>query len=185
MEQWLTLLGSLLGVCLSAIALWTFATGRTRLFNRSVRRDMLHTPWLALQFEQDGGEVGLISRGTHLTEVILRRRPFRIVLPRYTAGDVYQICAWTDDSIFAEAPVGQSTESSRSFGPGTGIADTGRASGTLFLNSAAHNHLFEERMRQRDGRWEVYFGSVSTEAGQVPMDAVKGPAVPCRHPRPE
>lgn len=175
MEQWLTLLATFLGVCGSALAIWKFATGRTRLLNRTVRRDMSHTPWLALQFEQDGGEVGLISRDIHLTEVILRRRPFRIIMPRHAAGNVYQICAWTDDSIFAEAPVSQSKENSPSFGPGTGIADATHASGTLFLNNEGHNHLCDERLRQKDENWEIYFGCVWTEGRQIPMEEVKGP----------
>jgi hypothetical protein len=108
---------------------------------------VIHTPWLALRFVQDGREAELVRDGLLTTEVHLARRPFRILLPVRGRDDVYRITAWSNDSIFAAAPLGvpldvlDSPEGPTYFSAATGLADTAAGSGTLMLNDHGHHYL--------------------------------------------
>ena len=140
-----------------------------------------HTPWLGLRFVQDGEEARLTNRDLLTTEVRLRRRPFRLLLPRRGADDVYMVTAWTDNSIFANVPLaidlrdtGDAAQFSY-FSFGSGIADTAAGSGTLYLNDQGHNHLRGLRLGPDRDRHAVYYSALFRDRVETPIEAVEGP----------
>jgi hypothetical protein len=125
---------------------------------------VIHTPWLALRFEQDGQEVPLIHTHTLETEVYLARAPFTVVLPVRGQDDVYWLAAGLDASLFTDAdPDSRRSHDERPelppyFGIGTGMADTAANSGTLMLNPQGHHHLSGLRLGPDQDR-HVFFVS--------------------------
>lgn len=141
---------------------------------------VIHTPWLALRFIQDGAEAPMVRRNLYLTEVQLRRAPFRLLLARRGADDTYRIAAAEVDAVFEPAHHGRSPRGADSpeplyFSPGSGIADTGAGSGTLYLNPEGHNHLTGLRLGPDRERHEVQFSTLFVEGREIPMDRVIGP----------
>jgi hypothetical protein len=163
---------------LLALALAVGGTGPAPA--REPRADIIHTPWLALRFVQDGKEARLVRRNLYLTEVRLRRAPFRLLLPKRGPDDVYQLCAWTDDSIFSIAHGGERPRRPDApepfyFSPGTGIADTDAGSGTLYLRDDGHNYLIGLRLGPDPDRHEVQYSTVWRNRGETRIEDVEGP----------
>jgi hypothetical protein len=143
---------------------------------------VIHTPWLALRFVQDGQEADIVTRDLLTTEVHLARRPFRILLPTRGDDDVYQITAWSDDSIFAISPGDRLNEMATPvyFGPGTGMADTGAGSGTLMLNDEGHHFLEGLRLGPDPAQHVFFVSQVLRPSGrrepvEHPVEEEKGP----------
>ena len=168
------------GLLLAALVPVGAATeSRTR---RNVATQVAHTPWLALRFEQDGKPVRLINRDLRTTELRLAPRPFRILFPRNDPAIAYQLCAWTDDSIFRQL---RSRSTHRypnagaehsCFGFGTGMADTEAGSGMLMLNDEGHNYLIDLRLGPDPARPSVYYSALWTRAGgEVPIARARRP----------
>jgi len=145
-----------------------------------------HTPWLGLRFVQDGKEAELVNSDLNTTEVRLKRKPFAILLPTHGADDAYQVAAWSDDSIFAEASAGvretrfDPPNLPAFFEPGTGMADTAAGSGTLMLDNQAHNYLEGLRLGPDPKRHEYFVSQISGREGSgemvaIPLKAQKKP----------
>lgn len=147
---------------------------------------LVHSPWLALRFEQGGAEVPLVAKDMLRSEVTLKRAPFTIVLPVRGKDDTYQIAGWTDDSIFAAAEAGARAEPTPPaelppyFQPGTGMADTAAGSGVLMLSEEGHNFLSGLRLGPDYYRHAVSYSAIGAhdaegEWRETPMRAAKGP----------
>lgn len=163
-----SLLAALLALCASTAPSAAAAGGAP----------MAHTPWLGLRFVQGGAEVRLERIDLRRTAVRLRRRPFEILLPTRGPDDVYWIAAWTDDSIFAEAPVGAdltSWDEGGYFNLGTGIADTAAGSGTLFLRPDGHNHLSGLRLGPDPARHRLFVSTLFRDRREYSVGQVAGP----------
>jgi hypothetical protein len=165
---------------LGLLALVLAAGGAGLASAREPRAEVIHTPWLALRFVQDGKEARLIRRNLYSTEVKLRRAPFRLLLPKRGPNDVYQLCAWTDDSIFSIAYRGERPRLPDApepfyFSLGTGIADTEAGSGTLYLRNDGHNYLIGLRLGPDPDRHEVQYSTVWKERTETVIEQVEGP----------
>ena len=146
----------------------------------ALRADIIHTPWLALRFVQDGREARLVRHNLYLTEAKLSRAPFRLLLPKRGPGDVYQLCVWTDDSIFSIAQGGERPRLPDApepfyFSFGTGIADTEAGSGTLYLRDDGHNYLIGLRLGPDPDRHEVQYSTVWKDRTETRIEDVDGP----------
>ena len=128
---------------------------------------VIHTPWLALRFVEEGSEVPLANIDTLTTQVELARKPFTIVFPTRSADDTYWLAAWNDTSIFEtfqrKTSPGQSNEFEKPpfFGPGTGMADTAASSGHLTLNLRGHHHLSGMRLGPDPDRHVFFVSALS------------------------
>lgn len=165
---------------LGPLALALAAGGAGPVPAREPQAEIIHTPWLALRFVQEGREAGLVRRNSYLTEVRLRRAPFRLLLPKRGPNDVYQLCAWTDDSIFSIAYDGKRPRLPGApepfyFSPGTGIADTDAGSGTLFLRNDGHNYLIGLRLGPDPDRHQVQYSTVWRERTETRIEDADGP----------
>ncbi|HEY5710683.1 MAG TPA: hypothetical protein VIT38_02210 [Allosphingosinicella sp.] len=146
----------------------------------AARNEVLHSQWLGLRFEQGGQPARLYMRGLYTVEVRLRPGPFRILLPTHGRDDVYQIAAWTSDSIFRDAPVGVDLDNADTereavyFGPGTGMADTVAGSGTLYLSDRGHNFLSGLRLGPDRANHVVFYSSTWGEEGVTPLERMNG-----------
>jgi hypothetical protein len=163
---------------LLALALAAGAAGSAPAREKGV--EIIHTPWLALRFVQDGKEAPMVRRNLYLAEVRLRRAPFRLLLPKRGPDDVYQLCAWTDDSIFSIAYGGERPRRPDApepfyFSPGTGIADSEAGSGTLYLRNDGHNYLIGLRLGPDPDRHEVQYSTLWNERGETRIEDVDGP----------
>ena len=144
---------------------------------------VIHTPWLALRFEQDGQRPSLVTTETLVTQVELARAPFTIILPVRGEDDTYQLAGWDDASIFALAASDQRAGPERAtgtpayFGDATGMADTGASSGTLMLNLRGHHYLQGLRLGPDRDRHVFHVSEVMglNRQGIVPIEAVDGP----------
>lgn len=159
---------------------WLAAGDSAVALAREGERQVLHTPWLALRFVQGGEEVRLVLRDLYTTEVRLRRAPFEIRFPTRGSDDLYSLTAWTDDSIFRNAPLGRDLtdfdEPFSYFAPGTGIADTAAGSGTLYLNDEGHLYLRGLRLGPDPANHVVFFSSVfPRDRDERPMARAEGP----------
>jgi hypothetical protein len=149
---------------------------------RDLPTEVAHTPWLALRFEQDGKPVRLVNRDMRTTEVELAPRPFRIIFPRNAPDIAYQLCAWTEDSIFRQL-VSRATDRDLNkgsehpcFGFGTGMADTEAGSGQLMLNDEGHNYLIDLRLGPDPDHPFVYYSALWTRgAGEMPIAEARRP----------
>jgi len=146
----------------------------------AARNEILHTQWLGLRFEQEGQPARLFMRSLYVTEVRLRPAPFRILLPTHGGDDLYRLTAWTDDSVFREAPVGvdledpDNDEAAVYFGRGTGIADTEAGSGSLYLNRRGHHYLRGLRLGPDPANHMVFYSTTWEEGDEAPMSAMNG-----------
>jgi hypothetical protein len=136
------------------------------------------TPRLGMEFWQAGKPDPMRYRDAseEVVRVEMERSSFQLRVPAVAKKTAVQICAWTDDSIF-RLRQGVRTEQVPFFSPGTGIADTEFASGTLYLNDEAHNYLVGTRLRRRpDSKDEAFFATVfSGTRSRRPLTAQKGP----------
>jgi hypothetical protein len=157
-------------------------TGAWAKPRRDVPNEVAHTPWLGLRFEQDGKPVRLVNTDLRTTQVQLDRRPFRILFPKSDPKIAYQLCAWTDNSIF-KALVSRRTDRDLNagaahpcFGFGTGMADTEAGSGVLGLSDEGHNYLIDLRLGPDPDHPSVYYSALWTRAGgEVPIAAARRP----------
>jgi hypothetical protein len=149
---------------------------------RDLPTQVAHTPWLAVRFEQDSSPVRLVNRDLRTTEVELAARPFRVIFPRNAPDIAYQLCAWTDDSIFRQlvsrATIADPNRGSEHpcFGFGTGMADTEAGSGQLMLNDEGHNYLIDLRLGPDPDRPSVYYSALWVRGvGERPIGKVRRP----------
>lgn len=145
---------------------------------------LLHSPWLALRFEQDGKMVKLEPGETLRSEVRLKKRPFTIVLPVIGEDDLYQIAAWDDASIFKpiddQPRTGLAIKRPPFFRPATGMADTDAGSGRLMLNDKAHHYLSGLRLGPDRDRHVFHVSSILADdeegnSRDLSLRSVKGP----------
>ncbi len=149
---------------------------------------VIHSPWLALRFEQDGAEAPLLHTESLVTEVQLRRAPFTIVLPVRGEADTYHLTAWTDRSIFASAePEGRAgpdapTDVPIYFGQGRGMADSDASSGVLMLDAEAQHYLQGLRLGPDAGRHVFHVSQLlgpdrknARMRSQIEIEDVAGP----------
>jgi hypothetical protein len=167
--------------CLLAIALLSAPIGGGAAA-REAATEVIHTPWLAIRLVQDGKPLRLLRRDLRTTEVRLAPRPFRILFPKGKAGVAYQLCAWTDKSVFRQlrrrsVPGDPNAGAEHPcFLPGTGMADTEAGSGMLMLDKGGNNYLIDLRLGPDPEHPAVYYSSLWTRAGgQVPIAAARAP----------
>jgi hypothetical protein len=148
----------------------------------AVRTEVVHTSWLAIRLVQDGRPVRLIRRDLRTTEARLAPRPFRILFPKRPADVAYQLCAWTDKSVFrALRPRSDTAEPNAGrehpcFLPGTGMADTEAGSGMLMLDPGGNNYLIDLRLGPDPDHPSVFYSSLWTRAGgEAPIATARGP----------
>lgn len=141
-----------------------------------------HTPWLGIRIVQDGKPVRLVRTDLRTVEARLEPRPFRILFPKRRAEIAYQLCAWTDKSIFRELRRRKVAGDPNAGGehpcflPGTGMADTEAGSGMLMLDNRGHNYLIDLRLGPDPERPSVYYSALWTRAGgQVPIATARRP----------
>lgn len=149
---------------------------------RKAATPVAHTQWLGIRIVQDGRPVALVRTDLRTTEARLAPRPFRILLPKAKADVAYQLCAWTDKSIFRalrrrEVPGDPNAGGEHPcFLPGTGMADTEAGSGMLMLSDSGHNYLIDLRLGPDPDRPAVYYSALWTRAGgQTPIAAAQRP----------
>lgn len=149
---------------------------------REPATQIAHTPWLGIRIVQDGKAVPLVRSGLRRTEVRLAPRPFRILFPKRRADVAYQLCAWTDKSIFGElrrrsVPGDPNAGGEHPcFLPATGMADTDAGSGMLMLDNRGHNYLIDLRLGPDPERPSVYYSALWTRGGgQVPIATARRP----------
>ncbi len=146
----------------------------------AARNQVLQTPWLGLRFEQEGQPARLFMQGLYRTEVLLRPGPFRILLPTHGRDDVYQLAAWTGDSIIRDAPLNidlddpDNEQRAAYFGAGTGMADTVAGSGTLYLSDRGHNYLSGLRLGPDPANHVVFYSSTFQDGDVTPMTQMNG-----------
>lgn len=80
------------------------------------------------------------------SKVKLERKPFIISLPNKSVDDVFQVCIWTDDSIFKKVQVGLATKDVSFYSPGSGMAAERNPHATIYVDDIAHNYLYSERL---------------------------------------
>ena len=148
---------------------------------RDAATEVSHTPWLGIRLVQEGRPVRLIRRDLRTTEARLGRRPFRILFPRRKADVAYQLCAWTDKSLFRELrPRSESSEPNAGSEhpcllPATGMADTEAGSGMLMLDKRGNNYLIDLRLGPDPEHPAVFYSALWTRAGGiVPIAAARG-----------
>ena len=140
-----------------------------------------HTPWLAIRLVQDGKPAPLIRRDLRTTEARLAPRPFRILFPKRNSGVAYQLCAWTDKSVFRDLRARSTAQEPNAgaehpcFLPGTGMADTEAGSGMLMLDNGGNNYLIDLRLGPDPEHPSAYYSSLWTRAGgEVPIRQAEG-----------
>lgn len=150
--------------------------------SREAQVQVAHSPWLGMRIVQDGKPVPLVRKGLRTTEVRLASRPFRILFPKRNAEIAYQLCAWTDKSIFRAlrprfVPGDPNAGGEHPcFLPGTGMADTEAGSGMLMLDNSGHNYLIDLRLGPDPERPSVYYSALWTRAGgEVPISTARRP----------
>jgi hypothetical protein len=149
---------------------------------RETATQVAHTPWLGMRIVQDGKAAALARTGLRTTEVRLAQRPFRILFPKRRTDVAYQLCAWTDKSIFRQLRPRSVPGDPNAGGehpcflPGTGMADTEAGSGMLMLSNAGHNYLIDLRLGPDPERPAVYYSALWTRAGgTVPIATARRP----------
>jgi hypothetical protein len=123
--------------------------------------DLVRSPQLGLEFWQHDKEcpMFIIDYATSKSRVVLKPGPFEIRCPRFKGS--LQICAWIDDSIFAEIAAGRKLEDVTYLSPGTGMADSAVGTPRLQLENQAHNELDESRRRPISERQDsIYISSL-------------------------
>ncbi|MEA3053427.1 MAG: hypothetical protein QOG72_2330 [Sphingomonadales bacterium] len=148
---------------------------------RAVKADILHTPWLGLRLVQDGKPLRLTRVDLRTTRVRLERRPFQILFPRGKADVAYQLCAWTDKSLFTQLRSRRSAAEPNAGAehpcllPGTGMADTEAGSGMLMMDKGGHNYLIDLRLGPDPDHPFVHYSTLWTRAGgEVPIASAQG-----------
>ncbi len=134
----------------------------------STGTELVRTQNLGLEFWQQNQERPMFSEAHYnsIVRVKMKREPFEIRSPKTKA--VLQICAWTDDSIFAQIDQGKSVGDIFYFAEGHGMADTASGSAQLFLTNEA-NHYFDEGRRrpisaQQDS---IFISKIRNDQGPV------------------
>jgi len=126
--------------------------------------DLMRTPDLGLEFWQRNKECPIftLDRASSKTRVVLEPGPFEIRSPRVKAA--VQICAWIDDSIFAEIAPDKKVQDVPYFTPGTGMTDSTFSTAALRLEKRAHNYYDESRRRKiSDEEDSIYVSSLVQE----------------------
>ncbi|HYG48011.1 MAG TPA: hypothetical protein VD846_08720 [Allosphingosinicella sp.] len=141
-----------------------------------------HTQWLGIRIVQDGKPVPLVRTDLRTTEVRLEPRPFRILFPKGRADAAWQLCAWTEKSVFRRIRPRSVPGDPNAGGehpcflPGTGMADTEAGSGVLMLSDSGHNYLIDLRLGPDPERPAVYYSALWTRAGgQTPIATARRP----------
>ena len=167
-------------ISLLVIALLTLSAASAAA--RETATQVAHTPWLGIRIVQDGKPVRLVRTNLRTIEARLAPRPFRIQFPKRPAEIAYQLCAWTDKSIFRElrrrTVAGDPNAGGEHpcFLPGTGMADTEAGSGMLMLDNRGHNYLIDLRLGPDPERPSVYYSALWTRSGgQRPMSTARRP----------
>ena len=94
------------------------------------------------------------------SRVVLEPGPFEIRCPHFK-GTV-QICAWLDDSIFAQIAPDKKIDDVPYFSDGTGIADSKFGTPRLRLENQAHNYFDDSRRRTiSDQQDSIYISKLS------------------------
>ena len=109
--------------------------------------DLMRTPQLGLVFWQRNKECPMFTLDltNSKSRVVLKPGTFEIRCPRFKA--TLQICAWLDDSIFAQIAPDRKIDDVPYFTPGTGMADSSFGTARLQLENQAHNYFDESRRR--------------------------------------
>ncbi|PCJ30201.1 MAG: hypothetical protein COA90_10055 [Gammaproteobacteria bacterium] len=109
----------------------------------------LNSPVLGMQVFQEGVSIEIKQSDINAdgrTIIKLGKRPFLLSLPRHSDNDVFQVCIWTDDSIFKKVQAGLATEDVSFYSPGSGMAGGKTPYSTVFLDDIAHNYLYSDRI---------------------------------------
>jgi len=148
------------------------------------RTRLIRSPWLGLEFYRDGQRLPTFAaprsssydRSADVVEVDVGGGPFEIRTPALPRDEGLKICAWTDDSVFAEVQQDEAVTVESPFFIGKGMADSAAGSGTLFLDHDAFNAFFSERISHLSAQQDaVYVSSFEVPERQTPLNANLGP----------
>jgi hypothetical protein len=122
------------------------------------------TPHLGLEFWQDGETVPMtlqtLGSGKDAVVTHLRRAPFQLKIPHYSAYMQMYVAAWSDDTIFS-LDNKQTTADVEFLHAGTGMAVYRSTNAFLALRHDAHGHFTGERIwHTPDNKAEIVFDSV-------------------------
>jgi len=130
--------------------------------------DLMRTSQLALEFWQHDKlrPMFIVDESASKTRVVLEPGPFEIRCPHFKAA--VQICAWLDDSIFADINSDRKIEDVLYFSPGTGMADSEFGTPRLRIENRAHNYFAESRRRQISEQQDsIYISSLTQEGNPL------------------
>jgi hypothetical protein len=161
MKSWQSAFVTTIGVLASLVAVWVFVSGRATLFPDDPTPDLGRTQWLGIQVLQGGRLAAMGMADDRTVKVDLNAAPIELRFPKHGTKDVYQLCAWTNKSIFLAIRPGRTVDDIDYFIPGTGIADTPYTSGTLFVENEAHNYLIGTRLGSNPDYYSVLYSRVS------------------------
>ena len=151
---------------LGLLAMWTrtqyeYSRYRAQQERLSSRAGLYSTPWLGIDFRQNGQRAYMEYVDPYTTRVELSSGPFEFQLPRRGDDPGIGVVAWTDGSIHEAISGSMGISEVAYFAPGTGIADTEYGSGTLYLNNEAHNYFYGNRLHSTgQGRGAVAITSI-------------------------
>jgi hypothetical protein len=148
------------------------------------RTRLLRSPWLGLEFYRDGQRLPIFAtpqkssydRSRDVVEVDVGGGPFEIRTPALPRDRGLEVCAWTDDSVFAEVQQDEAVTEQSPFYVYKAMADSAAGSGTLFLDHDAFNAFFSERITHISAQQDaVYVSSFEVPERVTPLNANLGP----------
>lgn len=175
--------GAVISAAAGVVALYTFLTGRGSIGDEAFEGiEYFHSASLGVEVIQGNTKREMVSSESYgesfydAYEVRMKPAPFRLILPRRSDDDVVQICAWTDDSIFAEVYRDRPVAEVPFFRSGTGIAGAEFSVPILFLNDEGHNYYQYERLeRVSDFKHGASFSKVWQDGEETHLSKVEGP----------
>jgi len=137
------------------------------------------SPVLDMQVFQQGKAIRLGSSSNYAEArsiVKLDRRSFFLSLPKYSDDDVFQLCIWTDDSIFDEVKVGMKTSEVSFYRPGSGMAAGRTPYSAIFIDNIGHNYLHSPRLVKLDtGRHGISVSTLGLDRKNYSVEDLEGP----------
>jgi hypothetical protein len=125
--------------------------------------DYLRTPWLGLEFWQDGKSNGLFKGDLKSTRVAMSRAPFEIRVPRIKDDPPVLVAASTSRSLFDQLKMGEKLDINAEsfFNPYKAVADTRAGSATLMVSDDSHYVYDEERLKPiSDSMTTIFISSI-------------------------
>lgn len=137
------------------------------------------SPVLDMQVFQDGKSIRLNSSNNSAETrsiVKLDRKAFFLSLPKYADNDVFQVCIWTDDSIFNEVKIGLKTSEVSFYSPGSGMAAEKSPYSAIYIDDIGHNYLNSPRLVKLDsGRHGISVATFGLDRKNYSVEDIDGP----------